>query len=215
MIGSRGSCQVWRYLSIGFIQRWGSRVSATATSSFSRRKKTQSSTKTRPDIRRPQRPAGYTATTRRHLARSCARPLDSGFRIQGPSATAPAPAAVREVTTQDWDIPLVRRTGQQETFPVGQTRNDANRIHTASATGSLDSASTVARRRSTEPLTGGSKVNLATLRPGGGGRLLVVPGAGNRGHLHPTLAAAKSDLGPDQCGLVGRSRRWPGARPNP
>ena len=89
MIGSRGSCQVWRCLSIGFIQRWGSPVSATATSFFSRRKKTQSSTKTRPDIRRPQQPGGCTATTRLHLARYCARPLDSG------SSSSSTPARAR------------------------------------------------------------------------------------------------------------------------
>ena len=116
------------------------------------------------------------------------------FEFKYASATAPAPAAVKEVTTQDWDIRWSVELANKKSFPIGQGRTETNRILTASATGSLDSASTtpVSIDRA---LAGGSKVNLATLRPGGGGRLLVVPGAGNRGHLHPTPAAAKSDLG--------------------
>ena len=115
------------------------------------------------------------------------------FEFKYSSASATAPAAVKEVTSQDWDIRWSVELANKKSFPVGQSRTDTNRIHAASATGSLDGASTVPVPID-RALAGGSKVNLATLRPGGQGRLLVVPGAGNRGHVHPTEAAAKSAL---------------------
>jgi hypothetical protein len=96
------------------------------------------------------------------------------FEFKYSSASAPAPAAVKEVTSQNWDIRWSVELANKKSFPVGQSRTDTNRIHAASATGSLDGASTVPVPID-RALAGGSKVNLATLRPGGQGRLLVVP----------------------------------------
>jgi hypothetical protein len=122
------------------------------------------------------------------------------FEFKYSNASASAPAAVREVTSQDWDIRWSVELANKKSFAVGQpSRSETNRILTSSASGSLDSASTtpVSIDRA---IPGGPNVNLATLRPGGGGRLLIVPGAGNRGHLHATVDAAKSALGQASAG---------------
>jgi hypothetical protein len=121
------------------------------------------------------------------------------FEFKYADANALTPAAVTEVTSQRWDIRWTVELANKKSFPVGQGRTDINRMFDSAVTGTLGVGAT-------QPVTidralnGANTVTLATLRPIDQGRLLIVPGRGATGHVHPTEADARRALGPQSAG---------------
>ena len=117
-------------------------------------------------------------------------------------ATATVPSSVKEVTSAEWDIRWKVELANKKSFtpdPGSSGRTATNRILDTATSGTLDPGATgPVKIDRTVSLPGATpkEVTLATLHPDpdGSGRLIVVPGSGQRGHIYTTETEARSNL---------------------